>query len=77
MTSQYMCGCRDCRKMARKGKILGSRSLSHLRGGRQSDPERDFGDTVQVSDYVDFPKMQPGKRVRRPNQKIDYTLEIT
>ena len=65
----YYCRCRDCKAMKRKGYILGSYTISHMRGGMYSDPNRTLNDGVRFSAYVKFPKWQPGKRYRR-NQDI-------
>lgn len=65
----YVCGCRDCKRAKKQGLILGSRCLRHLRGGFQSDPNRDFGDSVRVSDYVSYPRWEKGWRIKRPKQK--------
>lgn len=49
----HFCNCRQCKRMARKGLVLGSKR---------------FGNYT-VSAYVPHPKFAKGKRIRRPHNK--------
>lgn len=68
----YFCKCKDCKKMRRKGKILGTRIM----GFWMKSWAHGKGDTYvyylgPVSDYVPFPKFQKGrKRKERKNQEM-------
>lgn len=62
-----VCGCKACKKMARKGMVLGSRNMGYWHNGQFG-----FG---SVSDYVPFPRFAKGKRVRRPGN-VDYLKDI-
>jgi hypothetical protein len=66
----FYCRCRDCRRMKRKGYILGDTLQRHLRGGFQTNPERKWSDAIKISEYVPYPRWQSGKRHRR-NREIE------
>lgn len=66
----HFCQCKQCKKMKRKGKVLGARMMGYwltpLGGGKPSYNYMHF------SDYVPHPRFAKGKRVRRPNQHLNF-----
>ena len=57
------CRCKDCKKMKRKGKVLGSRKMGFWLENLDGTHSYYFG---PVSCYVDHPKFMKGRRERRP-----------
>jgi hypothetical protein len=56
----YMCGCKPCKKMRKKGYILGTRKMGFwLTFGNEGTPEYYYG---KVSDYVPYHRWQKGRR---------------
>ena len=55
----WFCECKDCKKMRRKGKVLGTRMMGYwLTRGIIGEPEYYYG---PVSGYVDHPKFAKGR----------------
>jgi hypothetical protein len=65
---QGFCGCKDCKKMKRKGKILGSRIMGYWMDTYGDDRKYEYY-YGNVSDYVPFARFAKGKRVRRAENK--------
>lgn len=62
------CSCKDCKKMRRKGKVLGCRIMGFwYPSGAKGKHEYYFG---PVSAYVYYPKFMKGRRIKRPMNKI-------
>ena len=59
----YVCTCKDCKKMKKKGYILRTRRSTHFASGWSPD-----GSVGTYSAYVKYFKYQPG---RRPDVKFD------
>ena len=69
--SMYMCGCKDCHKMRKAGRVLGVRVARHFRDGWTPD-----GMHGPYSDYVPHPKFSPGrKRVNRSKENRDKIFQ--
>lgn len=62
-----LCNCKECKKMRRKGKILGTRIMGFwLPIGMNGKHEYYLG---PVSEYVPFPRFEKGKRERRKKSR--------
>ena len=71
-----LCGCKECKKMRQKGKVLGTRTMGFwLPIGMNGTYEYYLG---PVSDYVSVSRFAKGKRVRlkksRERQQINNAL---
>ncbi len=68
------CKCKDCKKMRRKGKVLGTRIMGFWMKNRIFINKEGYSYYHgPVSDYIPFPKFQKGrKRKERRNKDIDY-----
>jgi hypothetical protein len=53
----YLCGCRDCKKMRKRGKALGSRKMGYW----LSNGEKYSYYYGNISAYVNFPKFMSGR----------------
>lgn len=62
------CNCRDCKKMRKKGKVLGTRIMGFwLNLDPRFPPEYYQG---PVSDYVPFPRFAKGRRIKREKNNL-------
>lgn len=67
------CTCKQCKKMRKKGKILGTRIMGFwLKSWRGDHMEYYVG---PVSDYVPFPKFQKGRK-RKEKKNVRYELDF-
>jgi hypothetical protein len=67
------CRCKDCKKMKRKGKILGSRKMGFWLVDQFTGTTYYYYGSV--SDYVNFPKFMKGKRPSRRTRRNNLTAQ--
>jgi hypothetical protein len=66
----YICKCKDCKKAARMGKVLGDRKMGYwLPYGALGEYKYQYGN---VSAYVNFPKFMKGRIREERRVDIDY-----
>ena len=68
--SRYLCRCQDCKKMAKKGFILGDFKARHFLGGKYDSWDK-TGSVGPYSAYVLHPRLvSKRKLINRRTQKL-------